>query len=129
MGFGTDCYVTSWICMFTYVNTFWNLPALFLVIFLHFIKNWNMTWLLDKMACRICARCKNEIGHGEFTTCMGADWHPECFCCHACNRPISDREVKIIWVNWKSSLDSDNKMLGSLPNFLSILVVRCVLHV
>ncbi|XP_040987055.1 protein DA1-related 1-like isoform X3 [Juglans microcarpa x Juglans regia] len=44
--------------------------------------------------CRICARCNTEIGHGEFLICMGADWHPECFRCHACSRPITDGEVK-----------------------------------
>ncbi|KAF5463911.1 hypothetical protein F2P56_014038 [Juglans regia] len=44
---------------------------------------------------RICARCNTEIGRGEFLTCMGAEWHPECFRCHACNRPITDGEFSI----------------------------------
>ncbi|KAG2724704.1 hypothetical protein I3760_01G029600 [Carya illinoinensis] len=44
---------------------------------------------------RICARCKTEIGGGEFLTCMDADWHPECFRCHACNCPITDSEFYI----------------------------------
>ncbi|KAG2411209.1 hypothetical protein I3760_Q021400 [Carya illinoinensis] len=44
---------------------------------------------------RICARCKTEIGRGEFLTCMDADWHPECFRCHACNCPITDSKFYI----------------------------------
>ncbi|KAK3000514.1 hypothetical protein RJ639_020798 [Escallonia herrerae] len=44
---------------------------------------------------RICAGCNAEIGHGRFLSCMGAVWHPECFCCQGCNRPISDYEVEI----------------------------------
>ncbi|KAK2987490.1 hypothetical protein RJ640_012149 [Escallonia rubra] len=42
---------------------------------------------------RICAGCNAEIGHGRFLSCMGAVWHPECFCCQGCNRPISDYEI------------------------------------
>ena len=42
---------------------------------------------------RICAGCSSEIGHGRYLSCMGAVWHPECFCCHACNQAISDYEV------------------------------------
>nr|XP_029116324.1 protein DA1-related 1 isoform X2 [Elaeis guineensis] len=42
---------------------------------------------------RICAGCKNEIGHGRYLSCMGALWHPDCFRCHACNQPISDYEI------------------------------------
>uniref|UniRef100_A0A452XCY2 LIM zinc-binding domain-containing protein n=1 Tax=Aegilops tauschii subsp. strangulata TaxID=200361 RepID=A0A452XCY2_AEGTS len=44
---------------------------------------------------RTCAGCHNEIGHGRFLSCMGAVWHPECFCCHACNQPIYDYEVAL----------------------------------
>ncbi|KAG6729485.1 hypothetical protein I3842_01G031400 [Carya illinoinensis] len=44
---------------------------------------------------RICALCNTEIGCGEFLTRMGADWHPECFRCHACNLPITDGEFSI----------------------------------
>lgn len=44
---------------------------------------------------RICAGCNSEIGHGRFLSCMGAVWHPECFCCHACNQPISDYEFSM----------------------------------
>ncbi|GMP31646.1 hypothetical protein CsSME_00005778 [Camellia sinensis var. sinensis] len=44
---------------------------------------------------RICAGCNAEIGHGRFLSCMGGVWHPECFCCNACNMPISDYEVQI----------------------------------
>ncbi|KAL3833414.1 hypothetical protein ACJIZ3_008150 [Penstemon smallii] len=44
---------------------------------------------------RICAGCNSEIGHGRYLNCMGAVWHPECFCCHACNQPISDYEFSM----------------------------------
>lgn len=44
---------------------------------------------------RICAGCNTGIGHGRFLSCMGAVWHPECFCCHACNQPISDYEFSM----------------------------------
>ncbi|KAK6128653.1 hypothetical protein DH2020_037611 [Rehmannia glutinosa] len=42
---------------------------------------------------RICAGCNSEIGHGRYLSCMGGVWHPECFCCHACNKPISEFEI------------------------------------
>ncbi|XP_057974860.1 protein DA1 [Malania oleifera] len=44
---------------------------------------------------RICAGCRTEIGHGRFLSCMGAIWHPECFCCRACHLPISDYEFSM----------------------------------
>ncbi|XP_047095143.1 protein DA1-related 1-like [Lolium rigidum] len=44
---------------------------------------------------RTCAGCHSEIGHGRFLSCMGAVWHPECFCCHACNLPIYDYEFSM----------------------------------
>lgn len=44
---------------------------------------------------RICAGCNAEIGHGRFLSCMGAVWHPECFCCHACKLPITDYEYSM----------------------------------
>ncbi|XP_022883394.1 protein DA1-related 1-like [Olea europaea var. sylvestris] len=44
---------------------------------------------------RICAGCKGDIGHGRYLSCMEADWHPECFRCHACNQPISDYEFSL----------------------------------
>lgn len=44
---------------------------------------------------RICAGCNTEIGHGRFLSCMGGVWHPECFCCRACNLPISDYEFSM----------------------------------
>ncbi|KVI02643.1 Protein of unknown function DUF3633 [Cynara cardunculus var. scolymus] len=43
----------------------------------------------------ICVGCRAEIGHGRFLSCMGGVWHPECFRCHACNRPISDYEFSM----------------------------------
>ncbi|KAG7544799.1 Zinc finger LIM-type [Arabidopsis suecica] len=44
---------------------------------------------------RICAGCQAEIGHGRFLSCMGGVWHPECFCCHACDKPIIDYEFSM----------------------------------
>ncbi|XP_042006657.1 protein DA1-related 1-like isoform X1 [Salvia splendens] len=44
---------------------------------------------------RICAGCNSEIGYVRYFSCMGVVWHPECFCCHACDLPISDYEFKI----------------------------------
>ncbi|KAH7847328.1 hypothetical protein Vadar_024778 [Vaccinium darrowii] len=43
----------------------------------------------------ICAGCNKEIGYGRTLTCMGAFWHPDCFRCRACNRPIRDLEIPI----------------------------------
>eukprot|EP00268_Persea_americana_P009025 TRINITY_DN1355_c0_g1_i8.p1 TRINITY_DN1355_c0_g1~~TRINITY_DN1355_c0_g1_i8.p1 ORF type:complete len:471 (+),score=84.27 TRINITY_DN1355_c0_g1_i8:551-1963(+) len=43
---------------------------------------------------RICAGCNSEI-HGRFLSCMGAVWHPECFCCNACKLPITDYEFSM----------------------------------
>ncbi|XWS45358.1 hypothetical protein CRYUN_Cryun15aG0130000 [Craigia yunnanensis] len=44
---------------------------------------------------RICAGCNAEIGHGRYLSCMGSVWHPECFRCHACNKPINDYEFSV----------------------------------
>lgn len=44
---------------------------------------------------RVCAGCQTEIGHGRFLSCMGAVWHPECFRCNACNKPITDYEFSM----------------------------------
>ncbi|CAA7393823.1 unnamed protein product [Spirodela intermedia] len=44
---------------------------------------------------RVCAGCNAEIGRGRFLGCMGATWHPECFCCRGCNQPISDYEFSM----------------------------------
>ncbi|XP_061972853.1 protein DA1-related 1-like isoform X2 [Populus nigra] len=44
---------------------------------------------------RICAGCNTEIGHGQFLSCMGGVWHPDCFCCNACNLPITDYEFSV----------------------------------
>ncbi|XP_056168268.1 protein DA1-related 1-like isoform X1 [Syzygium oleosum] len=42
---------------------------------------------------RICAGCKSQIGPEYFKSYMGADWHPECFRCHACDLPIEDLKI------------------------------------
>ncbi|KAF9622398.1 hypothetical protein IFM89_031201 [Coptis chinensis] len=43
----------------------------------------------------ICAACNREIGHGRYMSCNGLYYHPDCFCCHACNLPISDTEFSM----------------------------------
>ncbi|GMH24107.1 hypothetical protein Nepgr_025950 [Nepenthes gracilis] len=44
---------------------------------------------------RICAGCNAEIGHGRYLSCMGSFWHPGCFRCHECNKPIADYEFSM----------------------------------
>ncbi|KAJ3674377.1 hypothetical protein LUZ60_004993 [Juncus effusus] len=44
---------------------------------------------------RICNGCKNAIGPGRFLSCMDSVWHPDCFKCDACNKPISDHEFSM----------------------------------
>ncbi|XP_078167096.1 protein DA1-related 1-like [Carex rostrata] len=44
---------------------------------------------------RICAGCKTSIGTGRFLSCMDSVWHPDCFCCDACDKPISDFEFSM----------------------------------
>ncbi|XP_020526595.1 protein DA1-related 2 isoform X2 [Amborella trichopoda] len=44
---------------------------------------------------RICAGCNSAVGYGRFLSCMGAVWHPQCFCCHACGEPISDPQFSL----------------------------------
>ncbi|KAI3427463.1 uncharacterized protein J3R85_009508, partial [Psidium guajava] len=43
----------------------------------------------------ICAGCKSQIGLGDSLTCMGADWHPKCFCCHACGLAIAELKFSV----------------------------------
>lgn len=66
------------------------------IIFLFLSSNFFSHLLIFILHDRVCAGCNTEIGHGRFLSCMNAVWHPECFCCHACNQPISDYEVLII---------------------------------
>lgn len=44
---------------------------------------------------RVCAGCKNIIGHGRYLSCMNSSWHPECFRCYACDQPITDYEFSM----------------------------------
>ncbi|KAF7139335.1 hypothetical protein RHSIM_Rhsim07G0234800 [Rhododendron simsii] len=44
---------------------------------------------------RICAGCNTEIGYERPLNCMGAFWHPKCFRCRACNKPIRDLEFSM----------------------------------
>jgi hypothetical protein len=42
-----------------------------------------------------CAGCKQAIGIGRYLNCMGKLWHPDCFVCKTCNKPITDREFSV----------------------------------
>ncbi|KAH9537878.1 hypothetical protein CY35_16G075200 [Sphagnum magellanicum] len=42
-----------------------------------------------------CAGCDKPLGYGRFLSCLGKNWHPECFSCRLCNKPISDREFSV----------------------------------
>ncbi|KAF8402990.1 hypothetical protein HHK36_011084 [Tetracentron sinense] len=42
---------------------------------------------------RFCGGCFREIDSDYFLECMGASWHPECFCCCACGHSITENEV------------------------------------
>eukprot|EP00250_Pteridium_aquilinum_P010539 c19461_g1_i1 orf=618-1982(-) len=44
---------------------------------------------------RVCQGCKRDIGFGRYLSCMGAVWHPNCFCCHACKNPITELEFSM----------------------------------
>ncbi|ONK67706.1 uncharacterized protein A4U43_C05F2880 [Asparagus officinalis] len=44
---------------------------------------------------RICGGCKHEIGYGHYLSCMGTFWHPQCFRCYACSRPICESEFSL----------------------------------
>jgi hypothetical protein len=41
----------------------------------------------------VCAGCDESLGYGRFLSCLGKNWHPNCFCCKLCSKPIADREV------------------------------------
>ncbi|CAL9210341.1 unnamed protein product [Musa hybrid cultivar] len=43
----------------------------------------------------LCAGCNKEVGHGRYLSVTGAVWHPECFRCHECNKPIYDHEFSM----------------------------------
>ncbi|RZC75994.1 hypothetical protein C5167_000127 [Papaver somniferum] len=44
---------------------------------------------------RFCGGCNREIGSSNYLGCMGAFWHPECFCCGACSQPITENEFSL----------------------------------
>ncbi|KAJ0732428.1 putative transcription factor interactor and regulator LIM family [Helianthus annuus] len=45
------------------------------------------------MGYRVCGGCNRDIGYGNYLGCMGAFFHPECFCCRACRYPITEQEI------------------------------------
>ncbi|CAH2043098.1 unnamed protein product [Thlaspi arvense] len=42
----------------------------------------------------MCCECNSEIEDGRSINVSGVLWHPECFCCVACHKPIAIHEVK-----------------------------------
>ncbi|KAG0566096.1 hypothetical protein M758_7G036700 [Ceratodon purpureus] len=42
-----------------------------------------------------CAGCKQPLGYGRFLSCLGKNWHPDCFVCKMCSKPIADREFSV----------------------------------
>jgi hypothetical protein len=41
----------------------------------------------------ICDGCKSAIEYGRSVHALGVNWHPECFCCRYCDKPIAMHEV------------------------------------
>ncbi|KAI4302407.1 hypothetical protein MLD38_038155 [Melastoma candidum] len=41
---------------------------------------------------KTCMGCKQDIGKGTCREFMGAFFHPQCFCCRTCGRPIAEHE-------------------------------------
>ncbi|KAK9913370.1 hypothetical protein M0R45_037188 [Rubus argutus] len=44
---------------------------------------------------RICDGCKQDIHYGNYLGCMGTFFHPQCFCCRSCGRPIVENEFSL----------------------------------
>ncbi|KAF8397387.1 hypothetical protein HHK36_016300 [Tetracentron sinense] len=44
---------------------------------------------------RFCGGCNNDIGCGKYLVCLGAFWHPGCFCCYSCGYPITEHEFSL----------------------------------
>ncbi|XP_047321498.1 protein DA1-related 2-like isoform X2 [Impatiens glandulifera] len=44
---------------------------------------------------RLCSACNRDIGHGNYLSCMGNFYHPECFRCHACGSQIIEHEFSL----------------------------------
>ncbi|KAF3433625.1 hypothetical protein FNV43_RR24728 [Rhamnella rubrinervis] len=47
------------------------------------------------MGNKICGGCKREIIYGKYLLCMGTYFHPQCFCCRFCGRPVTESEFSI----------------------------------
>ncbi|KAG0617179.1 hypothetical protein M758_5G170200 [Ceratodon purpureus] len=43
----------------------------------------------------VCAGCNESLGYGRFLSCLGKNWHPNCFCCKLCSKAIADREFSV----------------------------------
>jgi len=55
---------------------------------------WHFVFVLQCVSSN-CAGCNQPLGYGQFLSCLGKNWHPNCFCCGRCNKPISESEVLI----------------------------------
>ncbi|PRQ59304.1 putative transcription factor interactor and regulator LIM family [Rosa chinensis] len=43
----------------------------------------------------ICGGCQQDIRYGNYLGCMGTFFHPQCFCCRSCGRPIVENEFSL----------------------------------
>ncbi|WJX64068.1 Protein DA1-related 2 [Trifolium repens] len=44
---------------------------------------------------RICGGCNQDIIYGNCLGCMDTYFHPDCFRCHSCRHPITEREFSL----------------------------------
>ncbi|VVB18322.1 unnamed protein product [Arabis nemorensis] len=58
------------------------------------LKRRNGFPLAMNRPCSICDGCNSVIEHGRLVNVLGVLWHPECFCCNACHKPIAIDEVE-----------------------------------
>lgn len=70
---------------------------------------------------RVCGGCNQEIMYGNCLGCMDTYFHPNCFRCHSCGYPITEREVV-----WPSLIFlGDVKIISYLFNHLLLFSFFC----
>jgi hypothetical protein len=72
-------------------SLFFYLVYLQLGVFINAFKSLPVCCRSSGMS--VCAGCNESLGYGRFLSCLGKNWHPNCFCCKLCSKPIADREV------------------------------------
>ncbi|KFK28338.1 hypothetical protein AALP_AA8G503300 [Arabis alpina] len=58
------------------------------------LKRCNGLPLALNPPCSMCDGCNSAIKDGRSVNVLGGVWHPECFCCLACHKPIAIHEVQ-----------------------------------